>query len=63
MTWEPDPPDWRDGNYTGADCENCGRERVMLCTDPKGAERRVCEKCMWDQDRHDYANEREGDEG
>lgn len=31
------------GNYTGEDCPNCGRSRVLLGNDQK----RRCEKCQW----------------
>lgn len=31
------------GDYTGEDCPNCGRERIMRGADGK----RYCEKCAW----------------
>lgn len=34
--------DWS-GDYNGESCENCGRERVELCSNGK----RRCEKCGW----------------
>jgi hypothetical protein len=51
-------PHWRDegANYDGTCCENCGRERVLLY---EIAKRRICEKCNWDQDSHDYAYDHE----
>jgi ribosomal protein L37AE/L43A len=46
----------RDGykseSYDGSSCNNCGRQRVMLCRNGK----RVCEKCGWDQDKNVYSN-------
>ena len=32
------------GEYTGDDCPNCGRQRIMICEDDK---KRRCEKCYW----------------
>lgn len=34
--------DWN-GDYNGQDCEKCGRNRVMQCSNGK----RRCEKCGW----------------
>ena len=34
---------WSLGDYTGEDCEKCGRNRVCKC--PNGMTR--CEKCNW----------------
>ncbi len=39
------------GNYTGDDCPNCGRQRVMICDDD---EKRRCEKCSWCVEDKDY---------
>lgn len=55
MSIDYDAPDYwsRQGaDYTGDDCKNCARQRVLLYAE---AGRRVCEKCNWDQDRGDYA--------
>lgn len=38
------------GNYDGTSCDNCKRERVILCTN----EHRVCEKCRWDHNTGAY---------
>lgn len=43
------------GNYTGASCKHCGRERVCNVEAPDGTDRAVCEKCGWDQVSDDYA--------
>lgn len=52
----PMASDWFEhGSYDGTDCVNCGRERVMVCTAPDGRDRRVCEKCGWDQAANTYA--------
>jgi hypothetical protein len=53
--WFPGNPWYEDGEYDGTSCANCGRERVMICDAPDGTERRVCEKCRWDQQSGDYA--------
>lgn len=45
------------GNYTGAACKNCGRQRVCLVDAPDSTERAVCEKCGWDQAANKYAVE------
>lgn len=37
--------------YDGTDCTKCGRQRVEKYANG----RRVCEKCMWDQEAGDYA--------
>jgi len=39
------------GEYTGEDCPECGRWRVILCHDGK----RRCEKCHWciEEERYD----------
>ena len=42
---------WKLGDYTGKDCENCGRERVCYC--PNG--KRRCEKCNWCPELNEYA--------
>jgi hypothetical protein len=48
--------DWyENGDYDGTDCIHCGRERVMVCTAPDGSDRRVCEKCTWDQTADNFA--------
>jgi hypothetical protein len=50
--------DWRAyGDYTGDDCPNCGRQRLMTAEDPTGRERVICEKCMWEPAANDYAPE------
>lgn len=46
---------WEHGEYDGTTCAHCGRERVMIADAPDGAERRVCEKCGWDQALGNYA--------
>ena len=38
------------GDYNGENCENCGRERVMLCSNCK----RLCEKCNWCPEDKEY---------
>lgn len=38
-------------HYTGTDCINCGRNRVLQY----GNGRQICEKCNWDQKANDYA--------
>jgi hypothetical protein len=42
---------WALGDYTGEDCERCGRARVCRC--PNG--KRRCEKCNWCPEDCDYA--------
>lgn len=54
---EPDYHWWAYGNYNGAECPNCGRERVMVCEDYTGAERVICEKCKWEPAVSDYCHE------
>jgi hypothetical protein len=46
---------WEIGDYDGTCCIHCERERVMKVEAPDGLERRVCEKCAWDQDADGYA--------
>jgi hypothetical protein len=41
---------WGLGEYTGASCPNCGRERLCVC--PNGKTR--CEKCNWVVEDGDY---------
>lgn len=41
---------WRMGDYTGEDCEKCGRQRVCRCTNGK----RRCEKCNWCPEEQRY---------
>lgn len=59
--WEPQgtdhPSHWshRGADYDGTDCENCGRQRVLIYAN----KRRICEKCNWDQVSHDYAADHE----
>lgn len=43
------------GNYTGDDCPNCGRNRLVRTEDGRGAERIVCEKCYWEPALGDYS--------
>lgn len=52
---DPDYHWWAYGEYTGEDCPNCGRERMMKCTDLDGKERVICEKCNWEPAANDYA--------
>jgi uncharacterized protein (DUF983 family) len=40
------------GDYDGTDCPNCGRARMMLCTNGK----RRCEKCNFDPDAKTYSD-------
>lgn len=47
---------WESGDYDGTCCKKCSRERVMKCDAPDGTIRRVCEKCVWDQDADCYAS-------
>lgn len=48
-----EPEHWSHGgaDYDGNDCENCGRNRVLLYDNG----RRICEKCNWDQVLDEYA--------
>lgn len=39
--------------YTWDECRNCGRVRVELLDD-----RKICEKCNWNQDTNEYDNYR-----
>lgn len=48
---------WENGEYDGTECSHCGRQRVMACDAPDGTERRVCEKCGWDQSAGRYVVE------
>ncbi len=48
---EPEHWSHQGSDYDGTDCENCGRERVLLYIN----DRRICEKCNWDQVLHEYA--------
>lgn len=41
---------FRAPDYTGENCKNCGRNRVMNCVNG----RHVCEKCGWDADKNEY---------
>lgn len=52
-----DPEHWshQGADYDGTTCENCGRPRVLLYANG----RRICEKCNWDQDAHDYPSDHE----
>ena len=50
---------WAFGNYTGEDCSYCKRNRVVICEDPSGKERKICEKCSRDQDLGDFAPDTE----
>ena len=45
---EPERNWWAFGDYTGNDCPNCSRQRLMRCTDNDGCERVICEKCAWE---------------
>jgi hypothetical protein len=57
MDHDPDHHWWAYGNYTGADCPNCSRQRLMSCEDLTGAERVICEKCHWEPAANDYCAE------
>lgn len=48
---------WVYGNYTGDDCPNCGRQRLMACEDDRGRERVICEKCHWEPAAAGYCSE------
>lgn len=41
--------DWN-GDYNGEDCQQCGRNRVLLCSNRK----RRCEKCNWCPETQQY---------
>jgi ribosomal protein L37AE/L43A len=43
---------YRSADYTGNECEHCGRNRVMNCQNGK----HICEKCGWDNDAHEYSD-------
>jgi len=43
------------GEYTGDDCPNCHRQRLMQCTDSQDRERIICEKCHWEPAMGDFA--------
>lgn len=51
-----DPEHWshQGADYNGQDCKNCGRERVLFY---EPVNRRICEKCNWDQDADEYATD------
>ncbi len=53
--WSGDSPWYENGDYDGTQCERCNRTRVMLCDAPDGRQHRVCEKCSWDQEAHEFA--------
>jgi ribosomal protein L37AE/L43A len=56
----PDDPDhWSHvlgADYTGEDCANCGRSRVLRYEE---VDRFICEKCNWDQKAGQYAEDHE----
>lgn len=56
---------WRYGEYTGENCPNCGRQRLMRCEQASrtaaNVERVICEKCHWEPARNDYCAEALGD--
>lgn len=58
---EPEDQWWRYGEYTGADCPKCGRQRLMQCEQAVSAavsvERVICEKCCWEPARADFCAE------
>lgn len=62
ISWNPeahpeDPDHWSHvlgANYTGDDCKNCGRQRVLHYVE---VNRLICEKCNWDQAASDYAHD------
>jgi len=58
---EPEDRWWRYGDYTGADCPKCGRQRLMQCEQvvsvDVSVERIICEKCCWEPARNDYCSE------
>jgi len=39
------------GDYDGTDCPNCGRQRMLKCSNGK----RRCEKCNWDPEAGTYS--------
>lgn len=39
------------GDYDGTDCPNCGRARMLKCSNGK----RRCEKCNWDPEAGTYS--------
>lgn len=41
---------YRPQGYLAVRCSNCTRSRVELLANGK----RICEKCHWDQDKHEY---------
>lgn len=45
--------EWCLGEYTGEDCEKCGRERVCKCENGK----RRCEKCNWCPEEQRYVDD------
>ena len=51
---DPDHHWWAYGDYTKGDCPNCGRERLLSCTDNAGNDRIICEKCSWEPSKSDY---------
>ena len=57
MLEEPEHRWWVYGDYTGGDCPNCKRERLMRCEDNNGNERIICEKCAWEPAKNDYCYE------
>lgn len=54
-------PWWQYGEYTGGDCPNCGRQRLIACEqivdEQISVERVICEKCCWEPARNDYCAE------
>jgi len=53
-TWKQEAKEKEDwaGDYDGSDCPNCGRQRVIKCTNGK----RRCEKCNYDADSNTYSD-------
>lgn len=45
--------DYSSISYTGKNCINCGRDRVLKCTNGK----KICEKCGYDQYLKKYNSE------
>jgi ribosomal protein S27AE len=45
------------GDYTGDCCPNCGRDRLMSCTDDSGVNRVICEKCNFEPAKGIYLSE------
>lgn len=51
---DPESRWWNYGDYTGDDCPNCGRSRLMECQDNECRKRIICEKCDWEPEKDNY---------